>query len=629
MSQFKSETKQYIPFFGRNKLAHLQLILLCWLKNAPMLIMPSDIPEGDINMLKKIPIINSYIRNSINYYKINVIPNNKGLYQLINQEVFDLTVDFYNKAIKNKTAIINYYNKIFDTNKFEAYIKKEFSRQLFELAKVLHLIRLTNLKESNLLIIKNPLNRFAMDYIEKKYRIKYKVSWVLPIFNLIYLPVYFLWLFKEIVKRGFVFNTKLKTYKISVESAWNFNLKTLRDDLVIDNKRFYVKDILMVYYLQINEPTRIEAFNDAQKRGFDTAYIPKLKININNNIFSFFNFYVFIPLKVYFLLILERKIFLINYIFVFHRRCFPLEVFLNLYRININISKANVDDIATTIILNKYGTKNVVLHWTDLTAHKACDLNFLAHNVYHLWGEIFDNVCLANNFIDRKVKIGCIYKEEFNNAIKNKKDIISRIKYFKEESKTVAFFDTTFGDPYHYSEDFLIEFLEIIRDFSKANREINVLLKPKKQEGNYFNRVTNGRQTKLREVWDELIHFDNFSFLECEKWDFIEAVAISDVCVGLGMSTPATVALICGKDAFYYDNVNLPQHPFAKKYNNIIQFDDRELLLKQIRNVLKGEFKCRDVISEKEIREYDTFQDDKALDRLRNGLFEMISNSTN
>ncbi len=52
-------------------------------------------------------------------------------------------------------------------------------------------------------------------------------------------------------------------------------------------------------------------------------------------------------------------------------------------------------------------------------------------------------------------------------------------------------------------------------------------------------------------------------------------------------------------------------------------FDDKELLFRQADNILNSNFNCRDIISEAEIRGYDAFKDDKALERLRDNLYKL------
>jgi hypothetical protein len=91
----------------------------------------------------------------------------------------------------------------------------------------------------------------------------------------------------------------------------------------------------------------------------------------------------------------------------------------------------------------------------------------------------------------------------------------------------------------------------------------------------------------------------------------------------MGMNSPATIALICGRNALYFDEICNDSHLFAKRYKDKIVFDNKDRLLEQMDNILSGKFNCRDIIKEEEIRQFDAFADDGALERMRNCLYEL------
>ena len=361
-----------------------------------------------------------------------------------------------------------------------------------------------------------------------------------------------------------------------------------------------------------------------KNRGFDSVLISKLKININRNIFNIFSFYVSIPSKVFLRLIFNSQLYLFNYIFFFHKRCLPAEILMNLYRIRCHISTKDWGDIEETIIFNKYGAKNILFHWSDLANYKIMDYSFIAHNVCYSWGDIHYALHLYSYFVDKRINIGCIYKEKYNEAVINKENIINRIGGFRKGRKTVLFCDTSFGNYFEYTERFFLDFLEIIRDFSKTNNDINVLLKPKNIEEEKL-RFLSDNVKEYKKVREELFGFSNFFYLDPLKYSIEEAIAISDICITMATTSPSTIALICGKEGLYFDNTGNKNHPFAKKYENIIVFEDKNLLFEQIYNILDGKFRCRDVISEKEIREFDAFADDGALERLRDNIYQLTA----
>ncbi|UCD54840.1 MAG: hypothetical protein JSV93_04800, partial [Candidatus Omnitrophota bacterium] len=297
---------------------------------------------------------------------------------------------------------------------------------------------------------------------------------------------------------------------------------------------------------------------------------------------------------------------------------------MNLYNIKCYISIKDWGDVEGTIILNKYGAQSVVFHWSDLTFYKVYTHAFIAHNVCYAWGDIHHVRYLDTYFVNKKINIGCIYKKAFNEKIDDENDIISRIPGLKKGSKIVTFCDTSFNDNLEYNECYFLEYIGMIKKYCEENKDINVLLKPKTAES-YESRLSRANRDRFKGLWDELIRCDNFIYLDVSRWDIEEIIAISDVCVSMGMNSPSTIALICGKEGLYFDNTGNIYHPFAMKYRGKIVFDDKDFLFKQIDEILNGKFKCRDIISEKEIRAYDAFSDDGALERLKENLYELTT----
>ena len=141
---------------------------------------------------------------------------------------------------------ISYYNNKLHTKKFEAYSKNQISLQIFTVLKDLRLIKLSHLDDSNILIIKNPINKFLISYMKEKHGAKYRIKWFSAKGQGFFLFLYYGWLFMEFIRRGVVFHKDRKKYKLSMEAVWGFRHRTLRNDILIDNKRFSSKDILIL-----------------------------------------------------------------------------------------------------------------------------------------------------------------------------------------------------------------------------------------------------------------------------------------------------------------------------------------------------------------------------------------------
>ena len=617
--------KEYVAILGGDKLFPLQFIVQSWLRNLRLFVIVPEDTFATAKVLQKIFFLRRYIRQSIRTYKAG-LGDYKGLWYQVNTEAIELTAAFYDQEIKNNDRLIRYYNKVLKTEKFAAYIKQQISVHIFTILKDLHLIRLHGLNDKPILMEKNPIHMFVVRRIEEKYGLKYNIHYVFSLTGLLALGAYYAQLFLEFSRRGIVFNKPRETYSLSKEATWGFHQKTLRDDMVIDGKNFTQKDLLL-FEINRREPQRLKAFKKAKQRGFDTVSIPDLKINIRRNIFDLLWFYLVLPMKWYFQLSFSNQAYLFCALHSFFRKCFPFEVLMNLYDIKCNISVYDHGDIETTIVLNKYGTKNVIFHWSDETPLKDHLWVLVAHNIYVVWGNIHHDFNALYRCVDQKVNIGCLFKKAYFEAINNKERIISRLRNFNRKAKTVVFFDTSFADSIFLTRDIFLEYVTLIRDFCRENGNINVLLKPKSDRDS-VRKMLGDKDAQYEKMLEELAQCGNFICLDPSEWSIEEAIAVSDVNINLGMTSPATIALICGKDALYYERTGNREHPFANKYMGQVVFDDRRILFQQIDNILKGKFHCLDVITQEDIREYDAYGDSNAIERLAAYLKEVVSEAT-
>ena len=92
-------------------------------------------------------------------------------------------------------------------------------------------------------------------------------------------------------------------------------------------------------------------------------------------------------------------------------------------------------------------------------------------------------------------------------------------------------------------------------------------------------------------------------------------IAISDVVVNIGLSSPALIALILGKEAVYYDTTGNGMHPLAW-YKGQVFFDDKSQLIEHVKEVLRHKKSVFDYIDPDLLNRYEPFRDSKALGRL-------------
>lgn len=571
-----------------------------------------------VYFMEKFPILGHMIKNRFRLYD-KYIGDYKGLWYEIEGQAISITNKWYSENKNRMQDNERYLNKCFATKKFEAFIKKRILRHVLSILRSMHLaykyegqcIALLKDDAINRYVVKETLEKFGS--IEVKYICVYT--------NFIVAVEYIFWLLKEFIRRGVAWNKETPYFKILTEVCAELHRKVLKADILVDNQCFSRDDILFCCYA-VKDKLRKDQFTKVADKGYHTFCVPDARFNIKKNFIEILHLYFLVPLSLYIRLIRIRIHYLFPYYVDFFKEGFPVEVIMSNFRIGCNISYINYDDIARTIVFNRFGIKNVLYHWTDLTVFPTSQYAFIAHDIYFVWGNIHYDYNCNNYYVDKKIIIGCIFKKAYNENILRRDVIMGRIKGLKTKLKIVSFYDTTFDNYLQYTEEFYLDYLELIERFLRNRKDVNVLFKSKKI---FFERIklSSVNQPKFRALFSSLMRYDNFIPLDPYNWSAEDVVAISDVCISQGLTTPATIALICGKNAFYFDNTGNNYHPLAQKYKDIIVFDDSELICRQIDYVLNGEFSCSQVISKQDLRAYDAFSDDNAFERLRNNLYEL------
>lgn len=613
--------KSYIAVFGENRCEYVHLIVKGWLKRAKMTMITPRISSHVTRTVQKMPFIGSYLSDSVTIRNIELDSGDNDAWFRIHRETIDLTAAYCDLESPRIGRILEYYAKLLNTGKFKAYIKREMANQVFILLANLYAVKsCKDLKDKKVLMARTPLNLFVADHMRAVHGFDNPVEWTSSFCGAISLFAYYGWIIKETFCRGFTLNRPKKKFKLSNEAAWGYKKNMPRNDMLIDGAAFKREDILLLRQYKTADAQCGIALDEAAEKGFATESIPDIKINITGNILNMASFYYMVPLKTYFKLLFAGRSCLFYYIFLFHKTCLPVELLLNTYDIKCHLSTKDWGDIAETIIFNKYGAKNAIFNWSDLTFFTSYNHTFKSHNLFFTWGDIhYDFQDTGNYRIDDHINIGCIYRKVLKDVAGKAQTMAANLSRFNRTRKTVVFFDTSL-DPYSYLNSHLfIEYMTLIEEYVRTHEEVNVLLKSKSKSGLSKDDVLNNYDGYIG-IMNRLDGYGNFTNLDASEWFAEEAIAVSDVCITMGMTTTSTIALICGKDALYFDKVN-NYHPFAKKYRGSIVFDDKHSLFDQIDNITGSRFRCGDILDQDLLRQYDAYQDDSALPRIKERLF--------
>lgn len=608
----KNRAVEYISFFYDH--ADLFFWVIMYAKRIRLALLDSVSKEQLLDACRFWPFLKMYfLKNTV---ALDCpLKNNTGEWYDLSQRAITLTESFFNQ---NAATVLGrscaFYNHTLKTKKFEAYVKKKIANHFFELLKFFYLVNRYGLKHKVILLPRNALNIFVADQAEKTFNATYDIQFINDNFDfgICSFIFYYLAIFSRFLRQGFVFNRRKVKYKISQQGNWGFSRRVLRDDILVDSQSIKKNDVLL---FEITRSVRSEdIIARAKDEGFAMVTLSALKINVSPQFFREFGFYFFTPLWAIPLSFLKGYKFFGDWLLSFHRQAFFWEVLLWLYQFDFYMSRVDYDDVIPTIIMNKHAAKVAFFHWSDLAIYDIYSHAFCAHDIFFSWGRTHERQT-RGAYINQKIQVGCILKKEINKISMQKNQIYASYPQLPSSKKVVLFCDTSFGN-FEYTEDFFVEFIELINDFCSREKDVTVVLKSKNEESVVLQGLRKNR-VRYQSLWRELFAAGNFVHFSPSDCGIEEMIAIADVCVSMSMNTTSTIALICGKEGLYYDLTNNREHPFAQKYRDSIVFSDREKLFRQIHNVLDGKFSCHEVIMEKELREFDAFEDDKALDRVR------------
>ena len=309
---------------------------------------------------------------------------------------------------------------------------------------------------------------------------------------------------------------------------------------------------------------------------------------------------------------------------MFHGAAVNTEILLAHYQIGLGISvnEADLAHIPETIILNNYGAKNLIYHWSDLTAYDAAHHKYKAFNLFLTWGKAHSRG--KRSYIDNTIETGCWLKHNFSESARHKKSIYEKLGLQMNGRKVIAFYDASFSRDIHFTEEVLLDFWQMMLEIIEKHTNVIAILKP--QTGNewYAPLSDKGREV-LTNIKRKCLESQRFYFIDNPgEIAVTEVIAISDINITMGICSPSTIALLCGKIGLFYDITGNDYHPFIGKYGNKVVFNNRRDLLAGVNRIISTGYSPLGEIEEKLLRDYDSFPDDRGLERFREALVENL-----
>lgn len=537
-------------------------------------------------------------------------------------------VDLANEFVEENNSGVFLFmmkmNRIFQTERFDLLLKKWIVEYLSRLYNVLFDICFnTSALPETLILEDNSLHRLAVERYSSKFGIKPPIRWM-PRANwlnraLAVLVQPFIVLHLSLNSGLRITGPDKKKYKVMREALWGLHGTRgyfFHDDFFVNDNQIK-EDKLLLFSRETmkNEEGRRKAYEDARKSKYTHFYLPSLKMGLKPLLLRIIPKYVVASSFALLGELGSSHFSLFQNIFMYFAQfALPYEKVFSNYRVSSELGHNffSANHIPEAIVFEHYGAKYYLMNWSDVSI--GIDrylLSFLGFDRVLLWGP--SQYHGVEGSADKMEYIGYVFKRFVQWVAINRENVLSDMK-INPKGKIATFFDESIGGECLMTEDHYVTFWETALKLAQAEKKHTVVMKPKILHR--YESFTERSKERFLAIKAEMEALENIYILDPEKWSFIEAIGIADLVITQGMTSSSTIALICGVEALYLDEVRY-EHPLARLFKDQVVFDDPQKLLAKARDILTGRASVLKVIPEQVMREYDEYPDDRGIDLLR------------
>jgi len=409
------------------------------------------------------------------------------------------------------------------------------------------------------------------------------------------------------------------------EAVTGLSRALFRDDFFIDNERLLKRDLLLYTYGS-SEQHRMLAYKEAQDSEYECINKNELKIPLNLLFSRLLKYHFLLPLVFILRNFRNKQNYLLKDWFKwFHAVAIDWEILLSHYQIGLDLSinETSLVHFPETIILNNYGGKSVIYHWSDMTSGNAVSEHFKSFNIYLIWGKAHTRG--KRYFVDNVIETGCWLKHNFSELARNKRSICEKLGLPTSGYKVLAFYDESFAPNIRFSEEVLLDFWQMMFELIEENTNVIGIMKPKVGDKDKRRKLSDKGKEIYNDIKQRCSESGRLYFIDNPREVAVtEVIAVADLNITMGMGSPSSIALLCGKIGLYYDTTGDEYHPFAQRYRNKVVFDNKRDLFSAVNKIIEGGYNPLNEIDEELLRDYDQFRDDRGLERFRDALLENL-----
>jgi len=520
------------------------------------------------------------------------------------------------------SVFIKSLNCAFKTERFVLLLKRWLVEYFLLIFGVIDNHRHDN---SSLSLADIQINRFAVEKYYLRFKFKPSINWGIKpaltrrIFGLALYP--FIVLFLSI-NSGIKIIGQRRRFMVMRESLWG--LKDvggyyLHDDFFVDGKKIKKEDLLLYSRGIPKDLGRLKGYHDAHGSDYAHFVLGALPLGIDR-LGGILRRYLVLPARALFSSINDDNhlvYFTLARFFTDHALRYE-KIFSN-YKVGCELGHNyfSPSHIAEAIVCQYYGARHYLFHWSDnsvMINRYVC--SFLGCDKYLIWSpkhirgvEGGQDLCLSTGYVFKR----------FVKKIISDKNIVLLALGITARGKIISFFDDSFGGDVKMTEDHYVAFWRIALELAQREPNHTIIIKPKQIER--YHGLPEKQKTEFLKIKSQLANLPNVHITKSDQWSFIEYIGISDIVVTQGMTSSATIAIICGIEGLYFDQAQY-DHPFSRLFKDKLVFNDPDKLITMIGRIVSGAESPMKDIPEKLLREFDEYPDDRGIDIFR----DLLSN---
>ncbi|MFH2058483.1 MAG: hypothetical protein ABIJ59_06255 [Pseudomonadota bacterium] len=587
-----------------------------------------------VNQLLKLPLIGRALNNLFKRYTPEkFISEYEGSFFLIENITIELTSLYFDELNISSRNSLQFYKKGYQEKTIDTAIKFFIQYKIKSFLRFYYQLRRSG--EDVLLII--PCDKIYKFIIQndvfkdlKPIKFRYAGSGVWNSFNMLFILVSNLLIRLLIIFRTkYCFHNKIKKkYKICMRAHFPKKEGLLRNDFLIDDEQIGRDDVL--FFLDQGDTEyskRMISYYIENK--YNYVVIDQLSIPVSH-LPKILHEYIFKPIW-----------FFVRFLFCYEWDTYESLVLLSTTAVNSKYERlfwhfdidlmmlfhsGGDEMVAAAFICNKHDCKVGIYNFgSTVSWGRWAPYAFQIADYYFTWGGDIIGLYQPTCEFGEIVKTGFWGKDEYKKICRSRSELKRKILGRKTQDKIITFYDI----PYFYerstfSAKHLLEFYYAAIECSKLENVI-VILKMKSTfniDGAIF---PDEYKKEFEQIWQLIFKKENMHILDTNMYDPLHIISISEVNVTLELSSPSTIALICGEAGIFYNVVfDYANHSLYPEYFNKLIFDDINELVRTINRHLVGEIDLKTIVNKDHLKGYDEFLDSDGLNRLRQAILERI-----